>query len=470
MNVILAEPIQPARDHPLGPPAVPAFPDGALLGLSAHLAARSRHGCRVIDLNMHRDPPAALRQAVLDTPLPRLLLIHVRYTSLPEAIALTYFARQTFPDIRIGWFGPFPTTFPDQARGVAGVDFALCGDPEPVMRGMLDFYGLPQRVTKVPGLWIENPPAHPGPIWLDPLNGRDLTYWTSCWYADPATLREPDSGEARARLTRGHTGLPCDRAHPGLGRPLRRMDLREMAVLFDKLPSLGVTSIAMEDPPGVWDPDTLSEWCGMLDSYRNSRKWSLTLLPAVLSDDLVTRLKNSWCGRVDFLFPSCDPALLQKYGCLLRPDQLRGTLRRLKAAGVHSRAVFWIGGPEESPGEAARVYAAITRLGLPDHRVEAFPYHPDSMLAAEMHGTPNAPDIDDWFRRAMALEEDLPPLSWSGPGAPDSLRTTAAEIRRRMEKNPRLWTRNAMHTLRNIDWQDEIERRLPAWLKPEVRG
>jgi len=42
-----------------------------------------------------------------------------------------------------------------------------------------------------------------------------------------------------------------------------------------------------------------------------------------------------------------------------------------------------------------------------------------------MHGTPNAPDIDDWFRRAMALEENIPALSWGGPGAPERLRATA---------------------------------------------
>ncbi|MFO1531349.1 MAG: hypothetical protein U1F77_16840 [Kiritimatiellia bacterium] len=97
--------------------------------------------------------------------LPRLLLIRVS-SPWPEPIALTLFARQTFPDLRIGWFGPFPTVFPGQARELGGVDFVICGDPEPVMRGMLDFYGLPQRVTKVPGLWIENPPAHPArPGW-----------------------------------------------------------------------------------------------------------------------------------------------------------------------------------------------------------------------------------------------------------------------------------------------------------------
>ncbi|MFO1492380.1 MAG: hypothetical protein U1F87_16080 [Kiritimatiellia bacterium] len=449
---------------------MPAFPDGALLCLSAHLAARSRHGCRVIDLNMHRDPPAALRQAILDTPLPRLLLIRVSFSSLPESIALTLFARETFPDLRIGWFGPFPTVFPGQARELSGVDFVISGDPEPVMRGMLDFYGLPQRVTKVPGLWIENPPVHPGPAWMDNLKGRDLTYWTSCWHDDPATLLEPDSQESRLRLTRGHTGLPCDRAHPGLGQPVRRMDFREMAVLFDKLASLGVTSIAMDDPPGAWDLETLGEWCAMLDACRNSRKWSLTLIPSVLPDELVSRLRNSWCGRVDFLFPSCDPENLRKYGCLLRPEQLRGTLRRLRAQGVDARAVFWIGGPEESAGEAARVYHALVKMGLPDHRLEPFPYHPDSQLAAEQHGGPAAPDIDDWFRRAMALEEDLPALAWGGAAGAGAVRATAAEIRRRLEKNPVRWARGALQAIREFDWQEAIERRLPAWLKPEFRS
>lgn len=407
MNVIAPEPIQPARDHPPRPAR-----RARVSGRSAAGPERPPRGTQPAWLPGDRPqhaprsagraaPGRARHPAAAPAAHPRPL------HGAAEAIALTYFARQTLPRHPHRLVRPLPTTFPDQARGVTGVDFALCGNPKPVMRGMLDFYGLPQRVTKVPGLWIENPPAHPGPIWLDPLNGRDLTYWTASWYADPATLRAPDSGEVRARLTRGHTGLPCDRAPPRPGPPpaphgpARNRHARQAALPRGHLHRHG-------RPTGVWDPDTLSEWCGMLDSYRNSRKWSLTLLPAVLSDDLVTRLKNSWCGRVDFLFPSCRPALLQKYGCLLPPRPAPRRPARLKAAGVNSRAVFWIGGPRSPRRGRARLRRAHPPGSARPPRRGLSPLSPRlHARRTEMHGTPNTPDIDDWFRRAMA--EKVPP-------------------------------------------------------------
>ncbi len=200
----------------------------------------------------------------------------------------------------------------------------------------------------------------------------------------------------------------------------------------------GISEVFVADPPGFWTVQRLRAWCAALLRVRNMQVWSLQLLPAVANDEIIGMLYDARCTRVQFVVPSCDPEVLNRYGCNVSADDLAETVNDLLSCGIRSHVRFWLGGPEEQVGEEARVLKFLRTLGYGSFSLAPFPYRLDAPLYEETAETAEAPSLDDWMEWAWDPWNRQQPLPfWNGADAAERTRRIMTRIRYKARRSPR---------------------------------
>lgn len=444
-------------------PAPPSAPPWDLLCLRAYLQSRTRHSATLVDARTFTDFERELVEALRAVPAPFALVVYCEPLSVGETAAVLEIARRHFARLTTVVCGPFPSQFPAEAASALRTDYALAGDPEPILRNLLDHLDVPQRLARVPGLLRAG--ATVRPHWLERLDPLSLPDWTGLFW--PAYERRWPRAAlcAEARWSRGHTGEPGDRAFSEAGAPLRLWPADRMAQMIQKAAAFGLQEVFLTDPPGLWTRARLATWCAALDRARVTQPWGLRLLPRALSEDDAAQLAWAHCRRIELLFPSAHPDVWPAYGC--EPDlaALARTVDLLRAHQIRVEARFWIGGPEARRGEADRIASLVRLLRYPPTTLEAFPVSFDSPLYREFGAAPGAPRLADWIRWARApwMRERPVPL-WGGPDAARVLRAAMARARRAVARSPQRAIQRAVAAVRSRPWIRLMEDKALAWL------
>ena len=425
MNVLLIQPPQPPAavrsrssleaQRPEGVAERPAFsPPWSLLCLNAYLQQRTRHAPFLIDARFFSNLETDIAEYVRQLPEAQVAVVEATTTGLGQVMQILDVLKRSFPRLVTALCGQHASQFPAQALTLPRVDFVLAGDPEPILHSLLDNFDTPTRLKRTPGLLYGDSESQTA-SWLNDLNSLSLPEGHGFFWS--AYAGRPGSGGCRleVRLTRGHTRCPADRAFGGAGIPLRAWRPERLAGFIQKTSDTGVSHFLLTDPPGVWTPERLAEWCRMLVRQRNSIPWSMQLLPTHLSEPAVHSMAQAQCRTVGFIFPSCEPDVLKKYGCLLGPGDLDDTFALLREYGIRPQSEFWAGGPEEPAGEHRRLARALRHLKFKDFSLELFPCRPDAPLYRELRGQ-GAPKLEDWIRWACDPWNHERPLAvWGGP-------------------------------------------------------
>ncbi|MFH0953992.1 MAG: hypothetical protein V1873_06650 [Verrucomicrobiota bacterium] len=459
VNALLIQPPDPPQAvAPFEPPPGDSqllAPAWELLCLRSYLYERTRHLCSVVDCRFHADLEKELTEAVEGVPDLGVAAVNASTIGLGQAAAVIEIMKRRFPDVKVAVFGQHPSQFPEHAAAMPWVDFALAGDPEPILRNLLDYQDVEQRLRRVPGLVMAGHEAGEA-YWLPDLRGLALPDWQGVFWGAYRVGLKADVCRAQARLSRGHPRSPADRASGGLYEPLRLWPMERLAAALQKAPAQGVTEVLLVDPPGVWTPQRLNEWCRTLDYLQNIQPWGLQLLPTLLNQDTMEYLRTSLCCRVEFVFPSCDPAVLKRYGCIVAPHDLGVTMGRLEELGLRVHSRFWIGGPEEGEGEDRRVAQTIRSLGFRSFSLHAFPCLPDTHLYEKYADL--APKLEDWIAWARSPWTERQPVAvWGGEGAAEDIDIDFDLILTAVRRHPRNLLKRMLEGLFAKNWISVIE-------------
>ncbi len=427
--------------------------------LQRYLLDRTRHLCRFVDGRLFSNLEEELAGHINSMPPPRILAIHATALSIGEVSAVTDIARRRFPHTRIILFGDYPTEFPELAATMPRIDYALAGDPEPILRNLLDYIDVPQRLRRVPGLVIPGV-TQPSPYWLNNLSGLSIGQWNDIfWNAYRVGPVHPVC-RAEVRLSRGHTRSPSDRALGGRSSPLRYRPLDRMASLVQKCSHMEVNEVHMSDPPGVWTEETLLRWCRALLDLRNVQPWSLRLYPVPRNDETILNLIETRCRRLELIFPTCDRNLMDKYELAFDTRALSRMLALLQEWRVRVHVNFWIGGPEESRGEADRILHMARRFKHCQISVHPFPFHFDSPLYNDIwqNDTMEIPRLEEWIQWSLDPWMVERPLSlWKNRDKPEILQKQLKRIRKSIQRDPGFYMARFMEEIRTRNWIEVIE-------------
>jgi len=435
-------------------------PPWDLLALSAYLKARTRHSSRIVDGRLFRNLEREMVEAFAILPPPRVAVVNTSTTGLGQTASVLEIVKRTFPDTTTVLMGQHPSHFPDEAL-LPRADFALAGDPEPILRNLLDHMGVEQRLARAPGLIRHGQHAPPRPYWLDALKGLCPTDWDGVFW--PPYQGPHGTGamcRAEARLSRGHTRALADRAFSGAAVPFRQWPFHKIASSIQRCAAHGIHDVFIADPPGFWTVERLAQWCATLERERNEQGWSLQLLPAAMTEDIVALLAASMCVRVEILVPSCEAGVLEKYGCTVGVRELARTAALLKRRRIRVHLRFWVGGPEEPGGEHARIVRFIRATGFCPYTLEAFPLNLDAPLYAEAaipDGTPTLQEWMKWARDPWRLDRPVP--LWGGMESAAQLNKTMIKVQSGVQLSPRRLALRSAERCLGKNWLAEIERK-----------
>ncbi|MBP7830146.1 MAG: hypothetical protein KA248_09545 [Kiritimatiellae bacterium] len=452
MNVLL---IQPPEAVPPVPPRGPAgfnahplLPPWDLMCLQTHLSQRSRHIATLLDARFFTSMETELVAAVRKVADPVVVIVNTTTEGLGQAMGLINILKRAFPSLPVGLCGQHPSEFPEAAMDLPRVDYVLAGDPEPILHSLLDFFTVETRLQHVPGLLFRGSPAREA-RWLNDLNSLTLPDWHEPFIAAYAGLPGSGGCSIHVRLTRGHTRCPADRAWGLASEPLRSWRMDRLASCLQKASDKGVAEVFLDDPPGIWTPARLDQWCAALAQVRNVIPWSLQLLPTLLSPDTMDQMRLSLCRRVVFLLPSCDRANLLKYGCALDENELARTFLLLRQYGIEPQAELWLGGPEEPPGAGRRAIHRLRALGFPAYSLRAFPCRLEAPICADVRtGLP--PPLEAWTRWACdPWNTARPQAVWGGSERITPLDSEMQAVLRTVETHPLRLLKQGWDTLRS---------------------
>lgn len=461
MNVIVILPPEMGADlQPIGlAGGIPhdATPAWEVECLRSHIKQKTKHQCSVIDGRHFTDYENDLIQAVKRYPETQLVAIFANTLSLGQAIASAALTKRHIQDVRCILFGDFPSQFPEHIHELPEIDFAVSGDIEPVLHNLLDFIDMPQRLKRIPGLQLKESPLRDS-YWLPRLHSLMIssadTYLESARY-----LHGDHPFEASLRLSRGHTHLPADRAYGASHEPLRIRPLDRAARMIQNCCAIStIRTVFVSDPPGIWSPERLLQWCNELRRIGNRQPWSFQMLPCYLDGQELNLLHETSCTRIHFVLPSCDPELLERYGCTMDARDILESIHMIQSYEMDVQLHFWMGGPEEAVGEERRVKSMIRALRYPPTVLEPFPFSMDAPLYFDLHEDDMIPHLEDWIawlRDPWIVERPEP--FWGGKEQVANIEMSFRSIQRTIERNPWRITRDYIRHLLSRNWIDSFE-------------
>ncbi len=433
-------------------------PPWELMSLRAYMQKHTRHVCTFIDCRLMADLERELTEQIDRHPPPRIAVVHASLMAFGQVDSVLEIIKRRFPTIRTVLFGDLPSAFPEEMMTFPRTDFALAGDPEPILRNLLDYVDMEPRLRRTPGLVIPSQKAA-APYWLPKLNSLPLPTWDDYFWLGYKQGALNNVCRAAIRLTRGSARQEQNRLWGEQAQPLRVRPLAAMAALVSRCAHTEVRHLHLDDPPAFWTEVVLDEWIRELIHARNVQPWGATVFPMPLREELILTLRESGCQRLDFVFPSCDRDRLHDYG--IHPDWklVRDTFRGLQDAGIAVIPRFYIGGPGEASGEASRVAQWIKRFRFFEYRIEPFPYRLDAPVFADRDDdlTPSLHDWLNWSRDPWVNERPVP--LWGGAPAQPRIQATVRAVQRTLHKNPRRAWQRIRRGLLSTNWIAHMENR-----------
>lgn len=461
MNVVLIQPPDPPRgfseEYQLESESRHLSPDWDLLSLAAFLRRRTQFYPHYLDTRLLFDLRKDLIGAIQEIGAVDFAIVKANCLSLGPVAAVLDILKRYFPKIKTVICGEYPSQFPEKAAIMPRVDYALAGDPELIFQALCRHISFPQRLKMIKGLIVGQSGLTTEPQWLRNLAPLHLPTWDDLFVNAYRSGFRKHTLHFHMRISRGHSHTPSDRAAPAMNEPLRIWNLDRLAAFVKESAAHRVSQIIFTDPPGVWTQGRLEAWCQSLKRINNFQPWRFQTLPMDLDESQLDLLIASGCSEVNLVFPSCRPEVLSRYGCEIYRKDIFHIITELQRADIKTRAHFWLGGPEESSGEARRVLHMIRSLNYIPYALHPFPFHLDSFLYREscMEQTPHIDEWVDWAANPWLIKQPAP--FWRGEGAVSLINNDARCIHNRMKHSPRRWLYRFGKYIQNTLWYQQME-------------
>jgi anaerobic magnesium-protoporphyrin IX monomethyl ester cyclase len=320
-------------------------------------------------------------KAALAQSLPQLIYADISAVCVEAARRVLEFLdqREHLPVV-VG--GGFPTVDPAAALSLPGVSAVAIGEPDASLATYLERMKDPAVGQVVSGVWLrdERGTSQPElPPLVEDLNSLPFAQRDLFGYADYVRR----TGQIEIAVGRGcpQRCAYCmnDRLrglYDGRGTWVRRRSpgniLAEIAQLRQGFPA--ARRVRFLDHPFALD----AEWLvAFLETY--SRQCDLPfrchLRANAASADVVARLAAAGCRFVDVELASASDFIRNEvFDMELSTAQIRDTFAWLRAAGIRSRAIVYVGAPYESEASLAETRALL--LDLKPDRADVRPYYP----------------------------------------------------------------------------------------------
>lgn len=320
-------------------------------------------------------------KAALARALPQLIYADLSAVCVDAARrTLEYIEHHEFLPIVIG--GEYPTVAPAESLSLPGVQAVAIGEPDASLVTYFERMKDPAVGQIVSGVWLrdERGTAQPDvPPLVEDLNSLPFPHRDLFAYADHVR----QTGQIEIAAGRGHPenyGYTLNeriwRLYEGRGEWVRRRSpgniLAEITRLRERYE--GVRTVRFFDQAFALDEEWLAAF---LTAYRRqcALPFRCHLRANAADEGTVARLADAGCRLADVEVISSSYLIRNEiFEMDLSGDQLRDCFARLRAAGIRSRAVLYLGAPYESEASLAETRTLLHEL-KPDI-TDLRPYYP----------------------------------------------------------------------------------------------
>lgn len=338
------------------------------LGLVAAATRGAGHEVRFLDLLGKGDPPAAVKDAVLELE-PDVVGVSVRNIDDQNAQAPRFLlepargvvqACQAASRAPVVVGGAGFSLFPREALAFLGADYGVAGDGERAFPALLDHLGRRDGTRPdIPGVWSRE--AAPSTLRAHDVDLGACAGWDEVL---DALARGPDLWVP----VQGRRGCPNDCSYCSTslvqGRRLRTRPPAEVAATVERLARRGARRVFFVDNsfnlPEAW----ALELCELLRKAKTRPEWRCILYPERVRPELADAMAASGCAEVSLGFESGDEAVLRSMNKRFTPQDVRETAELLRTRGIRRMGFLLLGGPGETPESVERSLSFARELKL----------------------------------------------------------------------------------------------------------
>jgi len=249
--------------------------------------------------------------------------------------------------------GPHAHLFPRETLALAGVDYVVLGEGEPVLPRLLDALETGAGLASIPGLgYRRDGTAQINPHGA-PIEDLDALPFPARALAPVANYRSILSPGAVVTTMITSRGCPyacsfCDRPH--LGKKFRARGPLNVVDEMEECARLGIGEILVYDDTFTVNRQRVVGICEEILRRKLPCAWDIRARVDTVDEDLLKLLRKAGCHRIHFGVESGSDAVLRTLRKGFTVAQVLAAFADAKEAGMETLAYFMIG----SPGETAR--------------------------------------------------------------------------------------------------------------------
>jgi anaerobic magnesium-protoporphyrin IX monomethyl ester cyclase len=142
----------------------------------------------------------------------------------------------------------------------------------------------------------------------------------------------------------------------------------------------GVRHINIYDDLFTLNRSRIFELCRLLTAKPLGLQFNCAVRVGHADNDLLKTLKDAGCLMVSVGIESADPAMLERHKAGVTLDEVRDTVRRIKACGLRAKGLFMMGLPGETESSIQATSDFIMSLGLDDMNMSKFTPFPGAPI------------------------------------------------------------------------------------------
>ena len=279
---------------------------------------------------------------------PALVGITALTHNLVDVVKTVAAVREACPSAHVCLGGPHVNAFPDAAGRIAGVDTLAVGDGEETFAELGQCLSGGQRVGAVAGLIVKRPdgsaittPARPALRDLDSLPFPDRSGGQGQFFNIMGTA----SSVSTLVTSRG-----CPFRCTFCSTPRENYRERSAANVVDEMGGCleqGFGEVYIVDDTFNVRPERVLEICDLILARGLSIKWSCRLRIDRTTEELLARLKDAGCTRVQYGVETGTDEGLDVLGKGITVAQVRDVVAWTKRAKLPAMSYFMIGCPHE---------------------------------------------------------------------------------------------------------------------------
>lgn len=412
------------RAHPAG--AADRFTSLLPVGLPSIKAVLAQAGFPCTLANFSRSSWKDA-EALITREKPELFGISQFTHNRSESLRLAGLAKKVSPGCFVVFGGPHATHAWEDALEDPNVDAVVLGEGEETLLDLARVLsGSPKPdLSAIPGLAFR----HQGKKVLSPSRGpiRDLD-------ALPFSVNHLDASpgvDPRRQLEFLITSRGCPSScrfcsSPGFwGGSLRFRSpssiVEEIRLIRDRY---GLIYFSIRDDTFTADKRRVLELCRLLEEERVRILWNCQSRVNAVDADMLAAMKRSGCELIQYGIESGSPAMLERLGKRITPDQARNAAAATRQAGIRMSVYLITGMPGEGRSDVDATVKLLREMKPHDGQVSPLVYYPGTALFAE--GVKRGDVPADLFRRkdgeAFLLRSD--------PFTAEATQTLLAELER----------------------------------------